>query len=103
MDKVLNAAIEELSGVINLSTGITHPMDEARAKSLFKKLHQLGVPMDSKDVFDIAISHNWSVNHATYLSKLVKKIISGVNVRVDSHLDYEWGGNLAKKLIEKYC
>lgn len=40
---VLEKAIEKLSVMVNVATGIVHPADGSMAKELFKALHQRGI------------------------------------------------------------
>ncbi|WP_162173038.1 DUF1889 family protein [Thiomicrospira pelophila] len=102
VNKVLIEAIKELSGVINFSAGIGHPMDEARAYSMLKALNKHGINMEVKEVYESAHSNNWADLHAKDLAQLAGLVNDGGKVRVKLSVEYEWGNNLVKKLIDKH-
>ena len=69
MNPILRKAIETLSHVVNVSTGLAHPLDESRAKELFKALHKQGIHLSSSDVYSVAIDNSWPERHAKTLSR----------------------------------
>ena len=99
MNPILKKAIEKLSHVVNVSTGIVHPLDESWAKELFKALHKHGVPLSSSDVDSVAINNSWSAYHAKNLSELAEKIGNGGRVQIKHPKD--WGEPMVRKIISE--
>lgn len=97
MNPILTKAIESLSAVVNTSTGLAHPLDESRAKELFKVLHNHGVPLSHKDVYTLAIANAWPDRHAKTLAELANKIGKGGRVRIK--FPKNWGEPTVKKII----
>lgn len=42
MSELLKRSIATLSSVVNVATDLSHPLDVARAKEIFKALHAVG-------------------------------------------------------------
>jgi len=99
MNPILKKAIETLSHVVNVSTGIAHPLDESRAKELFKALHKQGIPLSSSDVYSEAINNSWPERHAKALSELAEKIGNGGRVQIKHPKD--WGEPMVRKIISE--
>ena len=99
MNPILVEAISTLSSVVNVSTGLAHPLDESHAKELFKALNEFGVPLNSEEVYALAMENGWSERHAKELSELAEKIGSGKRVQVKHPRD--WGRTIAKRIISE--
>lgn len=97
MNPILAEAIESLSTVVNTSTGLGHPLDESRAKELFKALHGHGVPLPYQDVYTAAIANAWPERHAKSLAELAERI--GKGGRVQIKFPKQWGEPTIKKII----
>jgi len=97
VNPILRESIAKLSVVANVSAGLAHPVDEARAKELFKALHQQGIPLSMDDVYTLAIENQWSDRHATDLAKLADKIGSGGRVQIKHPKG--WGEPTVKRII----
>ncbi len=80
MNPALIKALEHLNIVVNIFTGLTHPLDESTAKELFKYLHTLGVNLDYFEIYEWARKHGWEERHAKSLAELAAKIGSGGRV-----------------------
>jgi hypothetical protein len=80
MSPLLRAALENLTGIINLSTGILHPSDESAAKLYFKALHEDGELLDGAEITNWATNNGWSQKHAKELGKLAQHIGNGGRV-----------------------
>lgn len=89
MSELLKRSIETLSAVTNLSTGLGHPFDEARAKELFKALHVEGEPLGYETVRTLAIENHWPDRHADDLAALAQRIGEGGRVVIEH--PREWG------------
>ena len=97
MNPILTKAVETLSVVVNTSTGLAHPLDESRAKELFKALHSHGVPLPYEVVYSLAIANAWPERHAKSLAELAKKIGNGGRVQIK--FPKKWGEPTVKKII----
>lgn len=97
MNPILKQAIDALSTVANTATGLTHPLDESRAKELFKALHSCGVPLSYDAIYSLAISNSWPDRHAIELAKLAEKIGNGGRVQIKFPRD--WGEPTVRKII----
>ncbi|MCX7132507.1 MULTISPECIES: DUF1889 family protein [unclassified Aeromonas] len=94
---VLERAIAKLSVLVNVSAGITHPMDDSRAKELFKALRAKGISCSHGDVHRIAVANDWSDRHATALAKLADKIDGGGRVQIPHKSG--WGEKVVSELL----
>ncbi|NCC23401.1 MAG: hypothetical protein EOM26_13235 [Alphaproteobacteria bacterium] len=95
--EIVEKSVEILSVVVNVSTGLAHAYDEARAKELFKALHARGVTLDYQQVYDAAIKRSWSDRHAKVLAELAEKIGSGGIVQIRYPRD--WGEPTADRIF----
>jgi len=69
----LEAALQLITGHINVETGLTHPSDKRFAKSEISKLKRRGIPMDHDAVRNWAVRNGWHPKDATDLAKLCAK------------------------------
>jgi hypothetical protein len=97
VNPILKKSIETLSVVVNVSTGLSHPLDEARVKELFKALHKQGVPLPEEDVYALAKENNWDDRHAKNLAALAEKIGSGGRVQIKHPKG--WGEPTVRRII----
>lgn len=78
--EVLPAEIEQelkhLTSTINLSAGLTHPLDKERADNTFKLLKSKGYKVNEQLVANWAIANGWNARHLDDLVKLAKKYLS---------------------------
>ncbi len=78
LDKVVKCAFDDLSAVINISTGITHSMDEMMCKTFLRALHKYGYDLNEKDISSYLITEKgWDSKHAKDVIKLISKLNSG--------------------------
>jgi len=82
MNRLLETAISRLSELTNISAGLSHPLDESRAKELFKALHKEGVRLDYGQIKTFALNNHWPEQHAKELAELGQKIGAGNRVIV---------------------
>jgi hypothetical protein len=66
---------------MSVSSGITHPSDQARAKQLFKALYLCGEPIDKGEIRAWAVIHGWEPRHAEALGDLAGKIAAGRSLK----------------------
>lgn len=99
MNPILRKSVEALSSVVNVSTGLAHPLDESRAKELFKVLHKLGVQLDADDVYQAATASEWPERHAIRLSELASKIGNGGRVQIKHPRN--WGEPTVREIISE--
>lgn len=77
MESVLAESIKVLSFIVNVATGLAHPLDESRAKELFVALHHHGIPFDHGVVYAMASQNGWKDRHAEQLARLAGRISGG--------------------------
>lgn len=78
LSDIAKVALQELSSCINRSTGISHHLDENRAKTYVRALHKYESSLDEKDVVSYLVSElNWTTAHANDVGKLVKTLNEG--------------------------
>jgi hypothetical protein len=75
-DPVVVRALETLTTMINLSTGLGHPRDKQMANEILRILRAKGHPDPSGAIKSWAIRHNWSPTAASDLEALAKKVWS---------------------------
>jgi len=97
MNPILIKAVQALSAVVNTSTGLAHPLDESRAKELFRALHSYSVPLSYGDVYSLAIANAWPEFHAKNLANLAERIGNGGRVQIK--FPRQWGETTVKKII----
>lgn len=73
-DPVVVSALETLTAVINLSTGLGHPRDKAMANEILRILRAKGHVDPSATIKSWAIRRGWRPNSAVELEALSKKI-----------------------------
>lgn len=89
MSELLKKSIKTLSFVVNIATGIVHPLDEARAKELFKALQADGEPLTYDAIKELALANSWPERHAKSLAELAERIGKGGRVVIKHPCD--WG------------
>ena len=99
-DPILKDCIETLSKVVNVSTGLIHPLDDSSAKELFKALHKKGISLNEEDIHTLAIENNWPEQHAKTLAKLAQKIGDGGRVVIKHPRN--WGEATVEKIIQSH-
>lgn len=97
MKDVVRKALEKLSTVSNISTGLAHPLDEARAKELFVALHERGVPLLRESIQQHAEACGWPIRHSQELGRLAERIGGGASVRI-AH-PRGWGRAAVEELL----
>jgi hypothetical protein len=74
----VRAALESLTNRINLSTGLSHPLDEAAAIDMFQLLHEAGETFDPPEVRAWLISKlNWRPQQADTAVEIAQNILAG--------------------------
>ena len=77
MSNLLGRAIETLSSIVNVTAGLAHPLDEARAKELFRALHADGTLLVFGEVEAVALANGWPARHAKSLAVLAERVGGG--------------------------
>ena len=80
-NRVVEAALKDLTNHVNLSTGLTHPDDKRAAVWTFRLLRQAGERYDPSRIRAWAVRHGWSMKYARELGELSEKILDGRRVQ----------------------
>jgi hypothetical protein len=99
MNLVLKGAIEALSHVVNVPRGLTHPLDDSRAKELLMALKSKGIPLIGEDVYALAVENAWPERHARSFADLAEQIARGS--RVDISHPKDWGEAMVLRIISE--
>ncbi len=76
--EIVKIAMQELTDTINMSTGISHPMDNDRAKTYIRVLHKYEAELNSDIVSSYLIGElNWDTRHAKDIEKLIDTLNNG--------------------------
>lgn len=76
--EIVKIAMQELTSDINMSTGITHHMDNDRAKTYIRTLHKYEPELNSDLVSSYLIRElNWDTRHAKDVEKLIDTLNNG--------------------------
>lgn len=78
---VVAAALVNLTGRINLSSGLAHPSDKAAAAQAFQLLRGAGEPFSGTEIQVWAAANGWRADHARELGALAQKVADGRQVR----------------------
>jgi hypothetical protein len=77
MSSTVSNAIDKLSNIVNLATGLVHPNDLNKAKELFLILHQNGEILLKNQIVGFALAKGWSAEDADELGSLAQQIGEG--------------------------
>jgi len=80
-DPVVEEALKSLTSRVNLSTGISHPMDKAAAVDLFRKLRAAKITYDPSEIRGWLVRHGWESDDADAVKDIAEKISQGRAVR----------------------
>jgi len=77
-DKVIQRAFTDLTNSINMTTGITHPMDNEQCKTYIRALNKYNYKMNSNEIFSFLTTElGWESDNANEVIKLIDKVNSG--------------------------
>ncbi len=79
---VVLAALKDLTGLVNLSTGLGHPSDHEAAVQLFRILKDGGYSWDPAEVRSWAANNGWGVKGAKELEQVATAVREGRRIRV---------------------
>ncbi len=83
-DPVVLVAMEDLTTLINMSTGLIHPSDRAMAVLIEHMLHRKGHRIDPAELYRWAIANSWRPEGATDLREIAERVLDGRRFRVGS-------------------
>lgn len=89
---VVVAALESLTGRVNLSTGLSHPYDKAAAVSLFQFLLGAGEQFEPGQVRAWAVRNGWHPDDARELGDVAQKLKDGR--RVQNRYGQRWAEDI---------
>lgn len=81
LNPVVIKAMETLTVVVNLGTGLSHPSDKESAVQMLKLLKKEGEDYDPDQIRAWAVRNGWQPRHARDLAELAEKIAAGRQVR----------------------
>ena len=73
LDPAIEEELKKLTSLINLSTGLGHPLDKPHAKDTLAKLRSSRIRFNPNDIKNWAIQNGWKPEHADNLAKLASK------------------------------
>lgn len=80
--KILEVALGDLTMGVNISTGLNHPSDRAKAIDLFNQLKDGLITYDPEKVKNILITkYGWQPDHANDVKIVAEKIKQGSHLR----------------------
>ena len=97
---ILSDCIKALSNSLTLANGLNHPVDDSKAKCLFKALHKKGIALSEDEVLLLAIENNWPEKHAKKLADIAQRINDGRRVKIDRSTS--WGETTLEKAIKNH-
>ena len=72
---VLEQQLKQLTGHINISTGLAHPNDLRDAKTMFAHLQHQGIKCDPVELRIWALRHDWRPRHVYQLVELSRRFL----------------------------
>ena len=80
-DPVVLAALRSVTAGVNLSSGLTHPLDKPKAVWAFKDLRAAGHTWDAQEIEAWAAANGWPARHASELAQVARDIAAGKQLR----------------------
>lgn len=78
VSEIVKVAMKELSSIINMSTGISHPSDNDRAKTYIRALHKYESELNAHSVVSYLVAElGWTSSHANDVGKLITTLNEG--------------------------
>jgi len=87
---VVAVALDDLTHVVNLASGLVHPADKTAAVELFKILKRGHESFDPSQVQAWAARHEWEPRHARELGEMAGKILEGRPVQRGRNTPKMW-------------
>lgn len=76
--EIVKIAMQHLTESINMSTGISHPLDNSRAKTYIRALHKYEPKLNADIVGAYLVRElNWGTRHASDIEKLIETLNKG--------------------------
>lgn len=74
---VVERALEELTRSINITSGITHPSDERRAKTIIRALNKYNYELNVPAIKAYLVENNWTKHGMNTMAELISTINHG--------------------------
>ncbi|PWK98454.1 uncharacterized protein DUF1889 [Pantoea allii] len=81
MSAIIDKALDYLESM-NTSSSAPHPVDEGRAKELFKFLKELGQPISRGDIQGFGTQNGWNAEFTKKMADWADKVAAGGRVQV---------------------
>lgn len=75
-DPIVERALETLSSIVNLSTGLGHPRDKTHASDILRILRNKGHRAERDGIQSWAIRRGWKPGHSEELAQLAERIFA---------------------------
>jgi hypothetical protein len=83
---VVLRALEGLTSLVNLGTGLGHPSDRSAAINTFRILKKNGEDYDPDEIRAWAARHGWMAEDATELAEVASKVAAGKRLKAETML-----------------
>jgi len=77
IDTILEKALSILTGMVNLSSSLTHPSDKDKTIQLLQVLKKKGIDLNPDNIKIWALRNGWNSNAASKLYKFTEGILKG--------------------------
>lgn len=94
-DPVVAAALGSLTGRVNLSTGLVHPLDRSAAVWMFRILKKGRHDWAGDEVTAWALRHGWEARHARELGEMANGFLGGRRYRAEKRR--AWAADILKQ------
>jgi hypothetical protein len=93
---VVQKALDDLTGSVNMTTGITHSADNDLAKTYILALHNEGEAMTAEGVRSYLVRHGWDSSYAQDVCDLVETLSSGRHFQGGSRDKKSWKHHIGR-------
>lgn len=98
LDPKLERALSTLTGMINMSSGLTHSSDRESAIQLLQILHKNGIQLNPEIMKTWALQNGWTSDGANQLKDIAQRILEGRRFRT-SGINM-WNEKFIQELLE---
>jgi len=100
LNEIVRIALDRLTRLVNLSSGIHHPSDHDQAIRTFETLVHKEQALDAELVRQYLVRNNWQPRHAQDVKELAQKFLDGRRPRGAHGCADEWLWNFLQEEIK---